>query len=155
MTKRFTHVPPGKGNNYHWANDHTFIKISAADTGGAYTLVEDNMKATFQLGLHIHRQHAETFYILEGSMDFRIDGEWVIATPGTVLHIPPGVPHGTKISAGSDGARMLMIMQPSGFDGFMEELSGLTDADMADADLMTEISERHDIFQIGPLPDGP
>jgi hypothetical protein len=61
--KRYTFVPPGGGTNYDWTKDHTFVKVSAADTGGAYTLMEDNLKREFSLGLHLHRQHAETFYI--------------------------------------------------------------------------------------------
>ena len=92
LSKRFTFVPPGGGSDHDWSADHIFVKVSAADTGGQYTLVEDNLKANFALGLHMHRYHAETFYILEGSLDFFVDGEWVTAVPGVCLHIPPGIP---------------------------------------------------------------
>jgi len=68
------------------------VKVGARDTGGAYTLMEDNLKAAFALGLHVHREHAETFYILGGSIDFFVDEEWLTATPGAALHIPAGVP---------------------------------------------------------------
>ena len=64
--KRYRFVPPGGGPNYDWTRDHTFVKVAAADTGGAYALMEDNLKREFALGLHLHRQHAETFYILDG-----------------------------------------------------------------------------------------
>jgi hypothetical protein len=36
-------VPPGGGISYDWARDHTFVKVAAADTGGAYALMEDNL----------------------------------------------------------------------------------------------------------------
>jgi mannose-6-phosphate isomerase-like protein (cupin superfamily) len=86
---RYTFVPPGGGTNYDWTKDHTFVKVSAADTGGAYTLMEDNLKREFSLGLHLHRQHAETFYILEGNVDFHIDGDWMTATPATTILFRP------------------------------------------------------------------
>jgi mannose-6-phosphate isomerase-like protein (cupin superfamily) len=82
--KRYRFVPPGGGLDYDWTRDHAFVKVAAADTGGAYALMEDNLKREFALGLHLHRQHAETFYILDGIVNFHIDGEWMAAAPGLV-----------------------------------------------------------------------
>ena len=42
--KRYSFVPPGGGPSYDWTRDHTFVKVSAADTGGAFALMEDNLK---------------------------------------------------------------------------------------------------------------
>jgi hypothetical protein len=51
---------------------------ASPDTGGAFALMEDNLKLEFALGLHLHRQHAETCYILDGEINFlrrrRLDG---------------------------------------------------------------------------------
>ncbi|MEM6849214.1 MAG: cupin domain-containing protein [Pseudomonadota bacterium] len=153
MTKRFSFVPPGGGTNYDWAADHTFVKVSAADTGGHYTLMEDNLKAHFALGLHMHRHHAETFYILDGTIAFYIDGEWMSATPGTCIHIPPGVPHACVIAEGGEGGRMLMIYQPSGFDQFLAEMARMTEADFADPTKMQALNEKYDIIQLGGVPE--
>jgi len=79
LEKRYRFVPPGGGPNYDWTRDHTFVKVAAADTGGAYALMEDNLKREFALGLHLHRQHAETFYILDGVVNFHVDGDWIAA----------------------------------------------------------------------------
>src|SRR5262249_58428955 len=98
--KRYSFVPPGGGPNYQWTRDHTYVKVSAADTGGAFALMEDNLKREFALGLHLHRQHAETFYILEGNVDFYIDGDWMTAGPATTVHIPPGIPHAVVLPPG-------------------------------------------------------
>ena len=152
MTKRYSVVPPGGGVNYDWEADHTFVKVSAADTGGQYTLMEDNLKAHFALGLHMHRYHAETFYVLEGEIEFHVDGDWVTAGPGTCLHIPPGVPHACKVADGQDGARMLMIYQPSGFDQFLAEMGTMTEADFADQAKMDALNEKYDIVPLGDVP---
>lgn len=152
MTKSFSFLPPGQGPNYDWANDHTFVKVGASETGGAYTLMEDNLKQNFRLGLHMHKTHAETFYILEGKIDFYVDGEWMTAEPGACLHIPPGVPHACTMQDGAAHARMLMIFQPSGFDLYLEELSKLSDADFADEAKMTALNEKYDIISLGELP---
>ncbi|MEM1232830.1 MAG: cupin domain-containing protein [Pseudomonadota bacterium] len=153
MPKRFSFLPPGGGTGYDWSADHTFVKVSAADTGGQYTLMEDNLKATFALGLHMHRYHAETFYILEGNIDFYVDGEWMTAEPGACLHVPPGVPHACTLADGTTSGRMLMIYQPSGFDGYLAELEQLSEADFADTARMAALNDKYDIVEIGPVPD--
>lgn len=151
--KRYSHVPPGGGPSYDWSADHTFVKVSAADTGGHYTLMEDTLKASFKLGLHLHRHHAETFYILEGRVDFHIDGDWMTAAPGTCLHIPPGVPHACIMAEGCTAARMLMIYQPSGFDQFLAEMAEMSESDFEDAARMQALNEKYDIVTLGPVPE--
>jgi quercetin dioxygenase-like cupin family protein len=144
-------ILPGGGVSYDWARDHTFVKVGGADTGGAYALMEDNLKREFALGLHLHRVHAETFYILEGGVDFYLDGTWVTATPSTTVHIPPGIPHAVALPAGQTG-RMLMIFQPAGFDQYLVELAGLTPLELADEQRMQELAEKYDIINLGGVP---
>ena len=134
-----------------WTRDHTFVKVAAADTGGAYALMEDNLKREFALGLHLHRQHAETFYILDSPVNFHIDGDWMEAAPGACVHIPPGVPHALDLPAGGTG-RCLMIFQPAGFDQFLEALAGLSEAQLADDALMAALNEKYDIINLGDVP---
>lgn len=153
MTRRYSMVPPRGGTNYEWSADHTFVKVSSADTGGQYTLMEDNLKAGFKLGLHLHRHHAETFYILDGVVDFYIDGDWMAAEPGACLHIPPGVPHACLMAEGCSAARMLMIYQPSGFDQFLAEMGQMDAADFEDAARMQALNDKYDIVNLGPVPD--
>jgi len=152
MTKRYRIVPPGGGENYDWSADHTFVKVGAEDTGGMYTLMEDNLKANFRLGLHLHKFHAETFYILSGPIEFFVDGDWTTAEAGACIHIPPGVPHACMVKDGVDDARMLMIFQPSGFDQYLAELSRLTEADFANEPKMAALNEKYDIINIGGVP---
>ena len=154
MTTRYTHLPNMMGTSYQWENDHTFVKVSAVDTRGAYTLMEDNLKPDFALGLHRHDHHAETFYFLEGEVDFYVDGDWINGTAGVTIHVPPGVPHACKV-AGSKPARMLMIYQPSGFDGFLAEMAQMDAQDFADEAKMTALNEKYDIVQMGPVPVHP
>jgi quercetin dioxygenase-like cupin family protein len=155
MTNRYSFIKPNEGKNYQWESDHTFVKVSAADTGGDYTLMEDNLKSTFALGLHRHETHAETFYILEGTLDFYVDGDWIKAVEGSCLHIPAGVPHACKVSEGSEAARMLMIFQPAGFDQFLAELDEMSESELNDPDKIEALSLRHDIINMGDMPEGP
>ena len=44
---------------------------------------------------HYHREHAETYYILECDNDaqMELDGQLEPIRPGMLIHIPPGVRH--------------------------------------------------------------
>ena len=150
----YSFLEPGQGPNYQWENDHTFVKVGAAETGGAYTLMEDNLKASFALGLHRHDSHAETFYILNGALDFYVDGDWLRAAPGSLVHVPPGVPHACRVADDSP-ARMLMIFQPSGFDLFLQEMAEMTPEDFADESRMAALNAKYDIVPLGPVPPHP
>jgi quercetin dioxygenase-like cupin family protein len=145
-------VPPAGGVSYDWENDHTFVKVSADDTGGAFTLMEDNLKTTFKLGLHEHRSHAETFYILDGAVEFYFDGTWRTARSGTTIHIPPGIAHALRMPAGNT-AKMLMLYQPAGFDRYLARLNAMTPAELADEALQERLAAEHDIHNLGGVPD--
>lgn len=154
MSTRYSKLGPGEGLNYDWENDHTFVKVSTRDTDGAYTLMEDNLKASFALGLHRHETHAESFYFLEGEVYFYVDGDWHRCGPGSTMHVPPGVPHACRV-AGNAPAKMLMIFQPAGFDGFLAELAKMTEADFADEVKMAKLNARYDIVPMGSVPPHP
>jgi quercetin dioxygenase-like cupin family protein len=147
---RYSVVPAGEGVNYKWENDHVFVKLPGSQTGGAFSLVEDNLKAEFALGLHEHRTHSETFYILEGGLKFFMDGKWFTAAKGTMVHIPAGVPHAVKMAGGP--GKSLMIFQPSFFEDYLAKLSSLSAAEMNDGALQKQLAEQYDIFVLGGVP---
>ncbi len=57
-------------------------KVAAVDSGGQCMLMEDHLKANFRLGFRKNRCRAETFHVLEGSVDFLLDGDWMAALNG-------------------------------------------------------------------------
>lgn len=141
MTSQSLTIPAGGGDDYDWANDHVYVKVPAAFTDGRVTLVEDRLKPGFDLPRHSHRQMTEIFYILEGEVTFEWDDDVTVATPGMTVAVPPGVWHHVTSPA---GGRLLTIFTPGGFDRYMAELAGLTDVQLGEAALMTEISQRYD-----------
>jgi quercetin dioxygenase-like cupin family protein len=57
---------------------------------------------------HVHREHADAFYVLEGEMDFHVAGETVRASAGWFVLAPRGVVHGF----GPGSARMVNFHAP-------------------------------------------
>lgn len=140
-----TVIRPGDGNAsvYEWQNDTITVILTGAQTAGAFTLTEDRMKPCFCLGLHMHREHAETFYILEGEVQFRIHSDEFSAGAGTTVHVPPGTPHAVRIVNGQPG-RLLMLYSPAGFEDYLAVLKKLTPEQCADPEFMRAIEQRYD-----------
>ena len=45
---------------------------------------------------HTHPDHSDSFYVLEGEVEFFVSGEWRCAGPGTFVSIPRNVEHGFR-----------------------------------------------------------
>jgi mannose-6-phosphate isomerase-like protein (cupin superfamily) len=77
--------------------------------------------------LHVHRRHAESFYVLEGQLTLTAGDREVRAAAGSWVQVPPGVPH-TLVAAGDRPARFLDLHTPScGFGDFLRALRGAGD----------------------------
>lgn len=59
---------------------------------------------------HVHRAHADAFYVLEGSLDFHVAGEQRTIEAGGLVLAPPGLVHGFDV--GESGDRHLNIHTP-------------------------------------------
>ena len=68
---------------------------------------------------HSHAAEDDSFYVLEGELTFGVEGEEVVAGPGTFVFVPPGVEH-TFANRGDTIARFLNVHAPAGFDLRME-----------------------------------
>jgi quercetin dioxygenase-like cupin family protein len=70
---------------------------------------------------HVHREHVDSFYVLEGELTFRVgpDLEVVKAPAGTFVSVPPGVVHGFDNDSAAQ-VRFLNFHAPSG--GFADYL---------------------------------
>jgi len=95
---------------------------------------------------HVHRLHADCFYVLDGKLTLSLaDGERVFG-PGTFVLVPPNVVHSFRID-GPDETRYLNFHAPNtGFDRYVQEIGG------AGEEFRAELAARHD--QYPPPEDG-
>ncbi len=141
MKHEIVHI--GEGIEYEWSSDHIFVKTVGSLAEGRVSMVEDTVKPGFHLGRHHHKKMTEVFYILDGEMTLIFDDETIVATPGMTINVPPYVWHEAK---SENGARMLSIFSPAGFEDYLAELKTLTDEQFADADLMEALNVKYDIW---------
>jgi mannose-6-phosphate isomerase-like protein (cupin superfamily) len=84
---------------------------------------------------HYHERHADSFYVLEGELEFQVAGETVRAPAGTSVVVPPGVVHAFT-NPGLGPARFLNIHTPeSGFVEYLRAADRGEDLDPAEYDI--------------------
>ena len=62
-------------------------------------------------GLHVHHSDDEAWYVLEGTLGFRVGDEVVEAGPSAAVLVPRGTPH-TFWNARPEPARYVLVMTP-------------------------------------------
>lgn len=100
------------------------ILASSDQTGDAYTAVHCVIPPDNGPPPHLHKAQEESFYVLEGTMTFWLDGHKQTAGPGSFVRIPVGRPHTFK-NESDQNVTMLFILVPSGkMDQFFRAISG-------------------------------
>jgi mannose-6-phosphate isomerase-like protein (cupin superfamily) len=97
------------------------VKASAADTNGQYTLVEITAPPGLEAPLHVHYTEDEGFYVLEGGVTIIVGEETVELAAGQHAFGVRDIPH--RFTVGPEGARMLWVLTPGGFEDLIEEVS--------------------------------
>ncbi|BAY46621.1 cupin 2 domain-containing protein [Scytonema sp. HK-05] len=120
VNPKTTIVKPGQGSTYlFWGDLYTFVAVGE-DTGGAYSLTEVVLQPQSMTPLHINEED-EAHYILDGEIEYQLDKQTIVATPGTFVQLPKGHSHGFK-NIGSKPAKMLMLITPAGPEQFFAEV---------------------------------
>lgn len=110
---------PTLENSIHYLA-HTFSFISTGkDTGGAFSLLHCHFRKGFTAPPHYHTLEDESFYILEGEIDFFIGDRKVKASAGEFVVLPRNIPHHFELI--SETAKTLMLITPAGFEVFFTE----------------------------------
>jgi mannose-6-phosphate isomerase-like protein (cupin superfamily) len=100
------------------------IKAGAAATSGAYALIEYTHAAGASgPPAHVHYEHEEAFYVLDGQLTLLLGEETVRVDAGGFVVVPRGTVHRPS-NAGSEPVRFFFITSPA-MDGFFVEMSDL------------------------------
>jgi mannose-6-phosphate isomerase-like protein (cupin superfamily) len=114
-------MKPGQGTSLSVVGDIVTFKAVGEDTNGQYTLIEVLVDPEIGPPPHIHQREDEAFYILEGTLEFQLGAQIVIATPGTFLYSPKGHLHSFKNTT-KERAKVLIWCIPAGIEKFFAEV---------------------------------
>lgn len=97
-------------------------RVSSAVSNGSYTCFEAVAPAGTGVPPHSHADCDECLLVLEGELEFMLDGQRLRAGAGDVMHMPRGVPHAWQ-NVGSAAARLYCVAVPASLEALFQELA--------------------------------
>ena len=105
--------------NTKWVLGH---KVTPHDTSGDYDLMLAETPPNMQgPPPHFHNAFKESFLIVEGEMEFFVNGETIILKAGESVDIPPKTLH-TFGNKSDKPCKWINIHSPKGFRDFFEKM---------------------------------
>lgn len=143
---------PGEARRIELGGFDVLVHADAADTEGSFSLIETgDPQAGLGPPLHVHRDAAESFYVIEGAYAFHLDGRDFDCPAGSFVHVPRGMQH--TFASTLAGSRKLNLYTPAAMVGYFDELAAGLRSRIDDAALEA-IAERFEMTVLGPPPPG-
>ena len=104
------------------------VMVDAAHTGSRLTILDATMAPGHQGPIeHVHRAHDEAFFILEGSLRFRVGSGYREVSQGELVFAPRGLAHGFSNPSANE-ARYLAMLSPSGYEHYFRRVAEMVRA---------------------------
>jgi quercetin dioxygenase-like cupin family protein len=117
---RLMHRPMDTGPSFWGPGDRYTFLVTGEESGGAYFAMEALVPPGGGPPPHIHRREDETFYLVEGRIEFLLGEKTIVAGPGDFVNVPRGTVHCFH-NTGTEMARMVLTFTPAGIERFFEE----------------------------------
>jgi mannose-6-phosphate isomerase-like protein (cupin superfamily) len=143
---------PGEARRIEMGGINVLVHADGSVTAGSFSLLET--EETIEGSgppLHVHRDAAESFYVLEGEYEMHIDGRDFRCPAGSFVYIPANMPHTFRSVGGA--SRKLNLYTPAAMVGYFAELAAAI-RDGVDETGLSEIAERYHMTVLGPAPEG-
>jgi mannose-6-phosphate isomerase-like protein (cupin superfamily) len=112
---------PNKGGVTTWFNGDIYsTKLTGQQTGGQIGLVEATVPPGGGPAPHVHERTDETFYVVNGELEFLDGDKTFTASAGDVLFLPRGTVHRFR-NPGIQPAGLVFIYTPGGAEGLFVE----------------------------------
>lgn len=109
----------GKGKILDLGDEIDEVKLTAAQTEGRYTIQEEHWHPGYKVPPHFHKEHAETFFLIDGQFEWTVGGETHLMSAGDLVYIPPNTVHSVHV-VGNKDAHVLFLYQPGGYEHYEE-----------------------------------
>ena len=117
-----TTIDSEQGQSLSIVGDAYRILISGEQTGGTYAVIDMLVPPGGGPGPHAHKHFQEMFYVVDGEIEFKMEGGKYIGKKGSFVNIPlGGVVHCFKNKT-DKLAHLLCTVVPAGLDSFFREI---------------------------------
>ena len=103
---------PQRGDTLDVLGNLITFALRGGDTGMRFSMVECYTGPGAGSPPHLHTEDEEAFFVLDGTYRFHLGDQVVTRGPGTLTHVPKGVPHAFE-NPGEQPSRMMILNWPA------------------------------------------
>lgn len=100
--------------SHRFLGQHQTLLARSEETGGTFALIEEVVQAGLEPPRHTHTHEDESFYVLDGQLEFSVGEDTHPASQGDFVFLPRGIPHAFRLQTPT--ARLLVFLTPGGFE---------------------------------------
>ena len=146
----FVRLSAGEGDFVSLRGTEVTFKVKSGQAEGA-SVTEWLAAPGFDTGLHVHSRLEETWYVLDGELEFRLREELFIAAAGACVFVPPQVPHAFANRSHAP-AKFLLMMSPPTHDRYFIELAAILERNgPPDSEAIAALRAKYDTQQLSSL----
>jgi len=134
----------------HWMGEHGRFLLRGEDTAGAFSFFEVTTSPDGGPPLHLHDDHDEALFVIEGEYEMQLGDTKLPGRPGTLAYSPRGTAHKFR-NVLDVPSRLLVIASPGGHEQFFEELSAVIAAGPPSPDKFAAVAARHHVIGLEPM----
>jgi len=140
----------GEGDAVSLRGTVVTFKVESGQAAGA-SCTEWVAVPGFDTGLHVHERLEETWYVLDGELEFRLGEETFNAAPGACVFVPPRVPHAFANRTQAPAKFLLMTSPPTHDRYFVELADILARSGPPDSEAIAALRAKYDTQQLSSL----
>jgi quercetin dioxygenase-like cupin family protein len=122
-------------------------KVTAADSNGAFSLIEQRVMPQAGSPPHICYGEDKTIYVVEGEFEVLAGDAPSRVAAGGMVYIPRGVIHNFR-NVGPEPGMLLVAVTPGGHEGFLRRLSEIVNGSRPDPELLADVCRAHSVEMI-------
>ena len=137
-------VEPGRGDEFSIGMDRVVVKGATSHGGDGFSVVEYHGANQPGPPPHVHHTFEEAWYILDGEVDFWVDGKTTRGRAGSFFLVPRGAAHTFQV-VGDGPARWIGVFSPGRYMELIRERGKLIPANgPPDPNAVVELFARYD-----------
>lgn len=142
------HLGPDDGEAFRLGPLEIIVKENGAGTRMNLAVAEFRGDA-FRIPPHVHTEHDETIYVLEGLMGVKLGDRTLTATAGTSFTIPVQVPHAIWNESGAR-VRFLNVIVPARYLDYFREMAAAASTALPPPDVIAKVMGHFGLRPVSP-----
>ncbi|CAF3699100.1 unnamed protein product [Rotaria socialis] len=144
---------PGCGQKLHvlpYPNAYHRIVLHGNQTNNQFTIIEGLIYINEEARLHYHMNEDEMFFVINGTLQFAVDGKQFCARAGISVYISRSVTQFVR-NINSKPAFVQILFAPSGREKFLETVSIINDNSPIDSTQANLLALNHGQVNLGEV----